>query len=241
MSPPGRHQPRAGVGSPGFPQPSGGGGSAGGARFRGRGGGASGLGGAAGSTRGRSRHLLLSLPGRALPGGRGGGRRAACSGNVPLAACGAAGGASRSGLWVRAVRLYPPELAVRTPGGDPLGPRGLPPGRCGLVRRYFGRALSGSEEGGSLKPGSFSPRASGGGGSPGLGLRVWRAGLPPAVDAGSMWRPGGGDWAGAVVSQWLGPTAALNVLCTKIPFGAAPRDGRGAHRGLSRRLLTLAV
>ena len=86
----------------------------------------------------------------AARGGGGGGRRAACSGNVPRAACGAAGGATRCGLWARAVRLSPPELAVGTPGGGALGPRGLPPGRCGsesLVRRYFGRSPLGERGG----------------------------------------------------------------------------------------------
>ena len=76
---------------------------------------------------------------------------------------------------------------------------------------------------------SFSPLEAGGGGLP--GQRGWRAGLPPAVGAGSMWRPAGGDWAGAVVSQWLGPTAALTRSAPSL-IGAASGDGRGAHRGL---------
>lgn len=77
------------------------------------------------------------------------------------------------------------------------------------------------------EPDSFSPPAAVGGGPPGPGLRGWRAGLPPAVGAGSMWRPGGGDWAGALVSQWLGPTAALPCSAPK-PFrggsGRRPRS-----------------
>lgn len=90
-----------------------------------------------------------------------------------------------------------------------------------LLRAFPSRGAG--REGVGLKPGSFSQRASGGGGSPGLGLRVWRAGLPPAVGAGSMWRPGGGDWAGAVVSQWLGPTAALTCSAPK-SFSGRPRS-----------------
>lgn len=200
--------------------------------------------GAAASTRGASRLLPPPLLGRPLPGGRGGGRRAACSGNVSRAACGAAGGASRGGLWARAVRLSPPELAVRGPGWGRFGAaraasRQVWLGRLSQALIWACPSRRARREGASLKPGSVSPRAAGGGGSPGLGLRVWRAGLPPAVRAGSMWRPGGGDWAGAV-SQWLGPTAALTCSAPNL-FGAAPGDGRGAHRGLPPRLLTLGV
>lgn len=183
------------------------------------------LGGAAASTRGASRLLPPPLLGRALPGGRGGGRRAACSGNVPRAACGAAGGATRGGLWARALRLSPPELAVRGPGCGRLGaaraaPRQVWLGRLSQALIWACLSRGARREGASLKPGSFFPRAAGGGGSPGLRLRVWRAGLPPAVRAGSMWRPGGGDWAGAV-SQWLGPTAAL-MRSAPNPFRGGP-------------------
>lgn len=38
---------------------------------------------------------------------------------------------------------------------------------------------------------------------------------PAAVSADSVWRSGGGDWAGAAVSQRLGPTAALTCSMAK--------------------------
>lgn len=187
-------------------------------------------GGAAASTRGASRLFPSPLLSRALPGGRGGGRRAACSGNVPRAACGAAGGATRGGLWARAVGLSPPELAVRGPGWGRLGAaraasRQVWLGRLSQALIWACPSRGAGREGVSPKPGWFSPRAAGGGGSPALRPRVWRAGLPPS--RGRRWQhvaPGRRGLGGSSVAV-AGPHRRPNVLCTKSfsgrPWGTA--------------------